>query len=164
LLSVAAPLIGASKPDATALLIGASKPARLAVYNDDGDLLETFEIAAPLTEGLYPIARSIDDRYNIIRLLYARGPGSFTGLKLSYLFCKTFALARNIEFLAADSFALSGDRPILAHGRRRFVKNGGLIEIAASDEPFAEALLPPKTLDLRIFDDQTLPNYLLNAA
>jgi tRNA A37 threonylcarbamoyladenosine modification protein TsaB len=150
--------------NATILLIGASRPALIGVYNDEGCLLESFEIAAPLTEGLYPIAKALDDRYKIAKLLYARGPGSFTGLKLSYLFCKTFALARDIEFLAADSFALSGDRPILAHGKRRFVKNGERIEIAAFDEPFEETLALPKRLDTRIFSDQTLPNYLLNAA
>jgi tRNA A37 threonylcarbamoyladenosine modification protein TsaB len=151
-------------PNAIVLLIAATTPARIAVYDEGGARLEVSEIDAPLSEGLYATMKSIDDRFRIVKLLYARGPGRFTGLKLGYLFLKSFAIVRNIPFLAADSFALSGDRPILAHGNRRFVKNGEKITIETFDSPFEEALTPPETLDGDIFDDQTLPNYLLDAA
>ncbi|MDR2151963.1 MAG: hypothetical protein LBO72_03995 [Helicobacteraceae bacterium] len=150
--------------NATILLIGATKPARLGVYNENGDRLENFTIEAPLTEGLYPLMKSIDERFKITKLLYARGPGSFMGLKLSYLFCKSFAIARDIPFLAADSFALSGGKPILSRQNRRFTKNADTIEIEIFDTPFEEALLPPETLDLSMFDAQTPPNYILSAA
>jgi tRNA A37 threonylcarbamoyladenosine modification protein TsaB len=108
--------------------------------------------------------KSIDERFTIVKLLYVRGPGSFMGLKLSYLFCKSFAFARDIPFLAADSFALSGGKPIFSRNGRRFVKKGETIEIESFDAPFAEALLPPKKLDARMFDKQTLPDYILSAA
>jgi tRNA A37 threonylcarbamoyladenosine modification protein TsaB len=134
------------------------------VYDESGARLERFTIETPLSEGLYPIIKSIDERFAIVKLLYARGPGSFTGLKLSYLFCKSFAFVREIPFLAASSFALNGDREVLAHGRRRFVKNGDTIAVEISDAPFKESLTPPKTLDLRVFDERTLPVYVLDAA
>ncbi|MDR1911972.1 MAG: glycoprotease [Helicobacteraceae bacterium] len=151
-------------PNAIILLIGATKPARLAVYNESGEALEFFEIDKPLSEGLFSIMKAIDIRFNIVKVLYARGPGSFMGLKLGYIFLKTFAFARDIPFLATDSFNLSGDRPILAHGKRRFVKKDKRIEIEIFDAPFEESLKPPNRLDITLFDDQTLPNYILDAA
>lgn len=147
----------------TVLLISASRPMRLAVYDRAGAKLESFESDAPATESFYPLFKAIDEQYAIEKLAYARGPGSFMGLKLGYVFMQTLALARNLPFAAASSFALSGGAPVHAHGKRWFVPQGNEVSVQTFDPAPENRLLPPDRLDLSLFDTNTEPDYLMPA-
>ncbi|GHV10482.1 glycoprotease [Campylobacterota bacterium] len=145
------------------LLLSATRPTRLAIYGEDGGVIEQFQSDLPLTESLYDAIKAFDEAYAIERVLYARGPGSFMGLKLGYLFLRSFALGRGIDFLAADSFALSGGAPIHSHSKRWFVLENGSAAIRSFDSAPAEVLSPPERLDLTLFSAETAPNYILSA-
>ncbi|MDR3347856.1 MAG: hypothetical protein LBN32_04505 [Helicobacteraceae bacterium] len=150
-------------PDVTVLLISAAQPAKLAVYDDRFACIERLENALPLSEWLYGAMKSIVQRYNVARVAYARGPGSFMGLKLGYLFMRSFSLAARIPFVAASSFDLTSGAPIKAHGKRWFVIKDGAIAIESFETPPADRLLLPDQLDMSMFSGAVLPEYVLNA-
>ncbi|MGE4295437.1 MAG: hypothetical protein AB7E49_07045 [Campylobacterales bacterium] len=145
------------------LLVSASRPMRLAVYDLGGNRLELHESDAPATESFYPFFKTIDDRYDIARVAYARGPGSFMGLKLGYVFLQSFAMARRIPFASVSSFALTRGAPVQAHGKRWFVLEGGEVSVRAFETPPQAALLPPEQIDFSIFEAACEPEYLMPA-
>lgn len=147
----------------TVLLISASRPMRLAVYDRVGAKLESFESDAPATESFYPLFKAIDEKYAIEKLAYARGPGSFMGLKLGYVFMQTLALARNLPFTAASSFVLSDGAPVQAHGKRWFAQEANGIGVKLFEAAPEDRLLPPDRLDLNLFDTNTEPDYFMPA-
>ncbi|GHS89068.1 glycoprotease [Campylobacterota bacterium] len=156
------------------LIIAAAKPMIAAIYGESGSLIKAIESEKQLSEALCEIVEPIDREYAIVRVLYANGPGSFMGLKLSYIFLRAFSIARDIEFLAAESFAFSGDRAILAHKNRWFVKkpNGEIVienrenaqENSENGRNIEHKISAPSKLDLSIFCGDTAPQYILNAA
>lgn len=145
------------------LLISATRPMRLAVYDETGARIESHESDAPATESLYPLFKSIDDRYEITRLAYAKGPGSFMGLKLGYVFLQSFALARKLPFTAASSFALSGGNPVHAHGKRWFTQRGDQVGVQTFEVAPEASLLPPERIDFSVFEPACEPEYLMPA-
>ena len=149
--------------NATLLLISAIKPFVLAVYDERNELIEQHASDQHLTTALYMITSEIDARYCVTKVAYIRGPGSFMGLKLGFVFMRSFALARGIDFTAADSFALTADRPVFSHKNRYFVKENGVISVQRFDQPQPNFLIPPLALDTTIFNADTLPQYILGA-
>jgi tRNA A37 threonylcarbamoyladenosine modification protein TsaB len=147
----------------TVLLISAAKPCFFALYDENGEMIEQESCDKPLTESLYVLMSAAERRYSIKRVLYVNGPGSFMGLKLGFVFMRTFALAREIDFAACDSFAITGGAPVFSHKNRWFVKNGSSIELIRFENPPENRLIPPKKLNMANFSGDTTPCYLLPA-
>ena len=104
-------------------------------------------------------------RYQPKRLLFARGPGSFMAIKITYLFLRTLSIARNIPLLATDGFAFNQNTPIKATGSLYFSKENGKISTRKIDIE-KEKIYPfalPEQLDDAIFSDETEPLYVLPA-
>ncbi|MDR2905946.1 MAG: hypothetical protein LBU73_08330 [Helicobacteraceae bacterium] len=155
--------------EAILLVNAAARPAILAIYDDRGALLESRVLDGHLSEVLARNVALIAARYKIAKVLYAKGPGSFMGIKLSYIFLKSFAIAKDIEFLAADSFYFSGGEPILAHKNKYFARleNGEIAlverEISEARAIASEPSAAPIALDFSQFSAETAPNYILGA-
>ncbi|MCQ2681980.1 tRNA threonylcarbamoyladenosine biosynthesis protein TsaB [Helicobacter pylori] len=52
---------------------------------------------------------------------YAKGPGSFTSLKLTHVFLHTLALIHNFELYSTTGFDFNDNTPILAYANKYFV-------------------------------------------
>ncbi|WP_367705029.1 tRNA threonylcarbamoyladenosine biosynthesis protein TsaB [Helicobacter pylori] len=55
---------------------------------------------------------------------YAKGPGSFTSLKLTHVFLHTLALIHDFELYSTTGFDFNDNTPILAYANKYFVSKG----------------------------------------
>ncbi len=62
-------------------------------------------LASPVVKGVY----------------YAKGPGSFTSLKLTHVFLHTLALIHDFELYSTTGFDFNDNTPILAYANQYFV-------------------------------------------
>ncbi|RAX58958.1 hypothetical protein CCZ01_01845 [Helicobacter monodelphidis] len=98
------------------------------------------------------------------RLVFVRGPGSFTAIKLAYIFAQTMRITHDIELFGVDSFALNDNAPIFAYGNSYFVKSnhGITLETYTQELPKVEMYLP-NSLDSLELESNTSPLYILPA-
>lgn len=130
--------------EATLLLCAAASPVLLGIYlhsclavqfcdaqKTDIALVQTFAQALEWLQA---------HDCEMAKLIIARGPGSNTSLKLSYIFAQTFAIAKNIPIAGVSSFALNGNAPIFAFGQSSFVQENGAIKLVKNAMPGCFAL------------------------
>lgn len=98
--------------------------------------------------------------YEIDKLIYANGPGSFMGIKVAYTILKTISIAKSCEFYSVSGFELNDFAPIRANKNMSFVLENGEILLKKA-EP-GEFVLPDNLSSLKLNKD-TLPNYVLDA-
>ena len=103
----------------TLLIISISSPLLLGVYEDD-KRIETISSELKTSEILLPTIMKILDRYNISKMIYTRGPGSYMAIKLTYIMLKTIEITRDIKCFGCSGFALNGNQPIKAIGNLYF--------------------------------------------
>lgn len=145
-----------------ALVISLSTPVLVGVY-EDGKLIESICKEGMSSEILAEIFEDLMQRYTFKTFIYANGPGSFMGIKVTYLFLKTLSVVKKIPLLAADAFIFNENSPIKAVGKLYFVKNSKDISM----EPISAPLIKPFTLPLYLsrgdFSDDNLPFYGIDA-
>ena len=102
-------------------------------------------------------------RYTFSHFIYAKGPGSFMGIKVTYLFLKTLSIVQKVPLLATDAFFFNQNSPIKAVGKLYFVKNRDSIETETlSEAPSVEFTLPQQLI-LEDFSKETAPFYGIGA-
>ena len=126
----------------------------------DGNLIEEIESQDKASQALIEIISDLDSRYEIGRIIYANGPGSFMGLKVAYLIICVFCLSRDIEFYGVDGFSLNDFKPIRANKNMSFVFENNKI-ILGKIEP-CELKLPQNLAALKLIAN-ALPNYVIDA-
>ena len=146
-----------SSVDLVAITI--SSPALFGIYKDN-KLVEEIKKEDKTSEILPVIFEELMKKYNIKRIIYTKGPGSYMAIKLSYIFFKTIEIAKGIKLLAADGFEFNQNKPIKAAGRSFFVKNNGIITLK-KDLKAGEFSLP-SNLEKINFNEDTSPLYILN--
>ncbi len=146
----------------TLLIISISSPLLLGVYEDD-ILIDRFSSDKKTSDILLPLVIEILDRYNISKIIYTRGPGSYMAIKLTYIMLKTIELIRDIRCYGCSGFALNGAKPIKAIGNLYFIKEKETI-ITKKYEQLVDAsfALPKSIQDLEI-DEESIPEYILPA-
>lgn len=98
-----------------------------------------------------------------VRLFFAKGPGSFMAIKITYIFLKTLSIAYAIPLLACDGFVFNQGRPIRAMRNLYFIKEAGDITTQQMTTPVEQSFSLPDVLDDRLFDDDNEPLYMLPA-
>ena len=98
--------------------------------------------------------------YEIKSVIYANTPGSFMGIKLSYVILKTLSTALNFPLFAVSGFELNGFLPIRANKNLSFVYKGGEV-VLEKTEPKAFNL--PQTLSNLNKNSDILPVYIIGA-
>ncbi len=78
-------------------------------------LVEVFSQLFKDFKNLYPASPVIKGVY------YAKGPGSFTSLKLTHIFLHTLALIYDFELYSTTGFDFNDNTPILAYANQYFV-------------------------------------------
>ncbi len=146
-------------PEAVVVVVGFSSPLLVGVYVD-GKIAKSYQSKKKISESIDSIFCEIEKRFNIIKLIYAKGPGSFTALKLSYIFLKTYHIAKNIPFFATDSFCFT-KTPIKAIQNLYFVKENGKIIPKILREKIEEKIFLPDVLADIKAEKENEPLYIL---
>ena len=145
-----------------ALVIALSSPVLVGIYKD-GVLVEEIRSEGMSSDVLAEIFDSLLKRYTFSNFIYAKGPGSFMGIKVTYLFLKTLSITLKIPLLATDAFFFNQNSPIKAVGKLYFVKNRTTIELEPLVSSEVIAFTLPKKIDLEKFDSDNLPYYGIDA-
>ena len=149
-----------SKPSVDVVAIPIASPLLVGIYKE-GKLIKEIKKDGLTSEILPEIFDEILKKYEIKHIIYSKGPGSYMSIKLSYVFFKTLEITKNIKFLAKDGFYFNNNAPIKAVGNSYFVKKEGIIAIEKNQKE-GEFVLP-ETLNLKDFDEDTAPLYVLKA-
>ncbi len=145
-----------------ALVIALSSPILVGVY-ENGKLIEEIRSEGMSSEVLSDIFEPLLEKYRFSRFVYAKGPGSFMGIKVSYLFLKTLSIVRNVPLLAVDAFFFNENRPIKAVGKLYFVKNSSTISLEPLLSPQPWEFTLPREIRAENFDTDNLPYYGIDA-
>ncbi|MEN8146425.1 MAG: hypothetical protein ABFR02_02260 [Campylobacterota bacterium] len=144
------------------VVIALTSPIIIGVYKDS-ELIETIKSDERSSEVLPELFRTLLDKYEIEHIVYAKGPGSFMAIKVSFIFLRTLCIVKNISLLATDAFYFNNNAPIKAVGKLYFVKNRDAIETETlKDAPIMEFTLPQQ-LQLEDFSEETAPFYGIGA-
>jgi len=144
------------------VLIALNSPLIIGVYRDK-KLIETIKSDERSSEILPEIFRGLLSKYEIEHIIYAKGPGSFMAIKVSYVFLRTLCIVKNIPLLATDAFYFNNNAPIKAVGKLYFVKNRDSIETQSYSEPPPMEFVLPQDLILEDFSEETAPFYGIGA-
>ncbi|KFN39516.1 MAG: hypothetical protein JU82_06740 [Sulfuricurvum sp. MLSB] len=145
-----------------AVVVALSSPVLVGIYKD-GELIEEIRNEGMSSEILSEIFESLLKRYTFSRFIYAKGPGSFMGIKVTYLFLKTLSIVKKIPLLATDAFFFNENCPIKAVGKLYFVKNSSTITLESLQSPECGVFVLPKRIDAENFDTDNLPYYGIDA-
>ncbi|MCW8838946.1 MAG: hypothetical protein OQK11_09625 [Thiovulaceae bacterium] len=139
-----------------------SSPILIGVYENQ-NLIETISTEEKSSEILPKIFENILKKYDVKRLFYAKGPGSFMAIKITYIFLKSLSILKKIPLFATDAFYFNKNQPIKAIGKLFFVKIASKIETQKLEKvPNSEFMLKD-VLEYDEFDENTTPLYAIGA-
>ncbi|MCW9026238.1 MAG: hypothetical protein OQJ77_02895 [Thiovulaceae bacterium] len=139
-----------------------SSPILIGVYENQ-NLIETISTEEKSSEVLPKIFEDILKKYDVKRLFYAKGPGSFMAIKITYIFLKSLSILKKIPLFATDAFYFNKNQPIKAIGKLFFVKIASKIETQKLEKvPNSEFMLKD-VLEYDEFDENTTPLYAIGA-
>ncbi|EGT2918384.1 tRNA threonylcarbamoyladenosine biosynthesis protein TsaB [Campylobacter coli] len=141
------------------MLNALSKPLMIGIYQDD-KLVKSIESEEKASEFVLKILKILLKEFSFDELIYANGPGSYMGIKISYVSLRTLSIVKNIPLFAISAFELNNNQPIAAHKNMCFVKKED--EIILEENTAGEFFLPPNLSKLNKKDDN-LPFYFLSA-
>lgn len=143
----------------TLLLNALAKPVNLGLYKDD-ILFEEFTSEEKASEFVPKILAEILDKFTLKRLIYANGPGSYMGIKISFLALKTLSIVKQIPLFAVSAFELNDFSPIRANNNLCFIYENGEILLKKTNPGVFK--MPKNLRDLKISKNNE-PFYFLNA-
>ncbi len=144
------------------VVIALTSPIIIGVYKER-ELIETIKSEERSSEILPELFETLLERYEIDHIVYAKGPGSFMAIKVSFIFLRTLCIVKKISLLATDAFYFNNNAPIKAVGKLYFVKNRDTIETEALSEVPAMKFTLPQQLILEDFSQDTAPFYGIGA-
>lgn len=144
------------------VLIALSSPIKIGIY-EDTKLIDTIVSNDKSSDILPIIFEKLFKTYEIEKLFYANGPGSFMAIKVAYIFLKSMSVLKNIPLFATDAFYFNENQPIKAIGKLCFVKISSEIKTQKLEiVPEANFKLPV-VLDYSEFNENTAPLYSIGA-
>jgi len=146
----------------TLLINPIASPLQMGRYEGDR-LVETVMLEGRASDVLLGALEEMLDAYDIKRIVYANGPGSYMAIKLTYVTLATLEIVRGIPFAACSAFALNDNRPIRAMGQLYFVKEKETIITQKIDENVPQEFGLPNTLGSLVFAQEKTPLYILPA-
>lgn len=143
------------------IVVALTTPVLVGIY-ENGNLIQKFVSDENEKAGDFLISKfdEILQIYEIKSVIYANTPGSFMGIKLSYVILKTLSTALNFPLFAISGFELNNFSPIRANKNLSFVYHDGEI-VLEKCEPKAFEL--PQTLSNLNKNSDILPNYIIGA-
>ena len=106
------------------VVVALSSPILVGIYdNSTNELITSYESDEKSSEYIPTIFERLLNEYDIQTLAYAKGPGSFMAIKVTYVFLKTLSISLKIPFFAQDGFYFNDNSPIKAIGKLFFEKD-----------------------------------------
>jgi tRNA A37 threonylcarbamoyladenosine modification protein TsaB len=139
-----------------------SSPILIGIY-EDKKLIETISTDEKTSEVLPKIFEEILKKYNVKNLFYAKGPGSFMAIKITYIFLKSISILKKIPLFATDAFYFNKNQPIKAIGKLFFVKIASNIETRKLEKVTTSSFELKDVLEYDEFDKDTTPLYAIGA-
>lgn len=144
------------------VFITLSSPIQVGVY-EDNLLIESISTNEKSSDVLPNIFNELSSRYEIKKLFYANGPGSFMAIKIAYIFLKSMSILKNIPLLATDAFYFNKNQPIKAIGKLFFVKIRSEIKTQKLEIAPEVSFMLPDVLDYSEFSTAAAPLYGIGA-
>ena len=144
------------------LILSISSPLLIGVY-EDSKLIKTVSSELKTSEILLPLITEYLDRYDISRIIYTRGPGSYMAIKLTYIMLKTIEILRGIVCVGCSGFAFNGGQPIKAIGNLYFIKEKETIITKKYEQPVKVIFTLPQSIHDLELDEESTPEYILPA-
>jgi len=144
------------------LVIALSSPLKIGIYENE-KLIETIESVEKSSDYLPLLFNDLLQRYDIKKLFYANGPGSFMAIKIAYIFLKSLSILKNIPLFATDAFYFNKNEPIKAIGKLCFVKIASEIKTQKLETVQEAYFELPDTLDYNEFTTTSTPLYKIAA-
>lgn len=144
------------------LLVALSSPIQIGIY-ENNKLIDTIVSEKKSSDVLPLIFLELFKTYNVKKLFFANGPGSFMAIKVAYIFLKSISILKKIPLFATDAFKFNNNSPIKAIGKLCFVKISSEIKTQKLEiVPEANFKLPD-VLDYNEFTTNTTPLYMIGA-
>ncbi len=137
-------------------------PLQIGIYKSR-HLIKSYICQEKTSDILPHIFKKIDKKYDIKHLYYAKGPGSFMAIKISYIFLKSYAIVKNIPLMAVDGFYFNGNSPIKSIGKIYFVKEEDNIILDKINKREIKSFELPKVIKENDFSLDSTPLYILPA-
>ncbi|QSZ41289.1 hypothetical protein GJV85_03925 [Sulfurimonas aquatica] len=144
------------------LLITLTSPIKVGIY-ERNTLIETIESDERSSDILPLIFDDIFKKYEVQKLFYANGPGSFMAIKVAYIFLKSLSILKKIPLFATDAFYFNKNEPIKAIGKLYFVKISSEIKTQKLEIAPEVVFTLPNELDYNEFSNITTPLYMIGA-
>lgn len=139
-----------------------SSPLQVGIYKDN-KLIQKITTEEQTSEALPKIFKDILKDYNLKRVFFARGPGSFMAIKITYIFLRTLSVTKGIELFAIDGFYFNNNMPIKAMKKIFFVKKDTKIVTEFFEDAINYEFYLPNTLKVENFSKDIEPLYILPA-
>lgn len=128
------------------VLVSISSPVLYGIY-EDGECIEKSSLECKTLDALTKLCEDIKSK-NIQRVFYAKGPGSFTAIKLTHIFLQTLKITQGMSLYSTDAFYFNNSSPIRAFGNQYFIKERGEIVLKKFEEvQSAEFALPQRIIE-----------------
>lgn len=144
------------------LVVSIASPLLVGVYKND-KLIKKFEIDGKTSDILPLTYDKITKEFNIDKIYYVNGPGSYMSIKVSYIFLKTISIVEKKEFYSILGFELNNNSPIKALGKKYFKYINNEVKIELLNDDRLESFELPDSLENISFSKDTLPRYVLPA-
>ena len=144
------------------LLITLSSPIQIGVY-EDKKLIDLIQSEEKSSDVLPKIFEQILSNYDVQKMFYVNGPGSFMAIKIAYIFLQSISVLKKIPLFATDAFKFNDNRPIKAIGKLCFVKISSEIKTQKLETVPENKFTLPDVLDYNEFSKTTTPLYMIGA-
>ena len=135
---------------------------QVGVYQDN-KLIKNFITKEHTSEVLPRLFKEILEEFTCKKVCFARGPGSFMAIKITYIFLKTLSITMDIELFATDGFYFNDNKPIKAMRKMYFIKEDEKITTKIFEEEQNSEFALPKDLKIENFSKDIEPIYILPA-
>ena len=144
------------------VLVALTSPIKIGIY-EENRLIESIESIEKSSDILPQLYKEILERYEIEKLFYANGPGSFMAIKVAYIFLKSLSVLKKIPLFATDAFYFNANVPIKAIGKLHFVKIASEIKTQKLETAPDMTFSLPDVLDYKEFSTISTPLYMISA-
>jgi hypothetical protein len=144
------------------LVIALSSPLLVGVYESD-KLIESFKSDEMASDSLPKIFKKILNSFTCKELFYAKGPGSFMAIKVTYVYLKSLQIVLHVPLFACEGFIFNENYPIKALGNQWFFKEREGIVLKENNMAKTKPFKLPNILDRKKFSKENEPLYVLSA-
>ncbi len=149
-------------PDFVVLINSIAVPIQVGIYKNQ-QCIKLQEIEGQTSDVLLQYMEDILEQYDVSKIIYVNGPGSYMAIKLTYIMLQTIKLIRGIPFVGCSAFEFNTGQPVRAMGNLYFIKEKETIITKKFNEKIMQEFGVPDNLSALVFEKDNRPQYILPA-